>query len=67
MDFGALIQAIGYVAAHLSIIGFILVFVLGWITFVVKMTRNFVLQGIITLLPCVVIMIILKYHSIASS
>ena len=67
MDFGALIQAIGYVAAYLSIIGFILVFFLGWITFVVKMTHNYVLQGIIILLPCVVVMIILKYHAIVSS
>ena len=65
MDFGILLQAISYVAGYLFLIGLLLSLLLGWITFVVEMTQDRFLQGIIILLPIVVVLIILVYHKIA--
>ena len=65
MDFGILLQAIGCVAGYLFLIGLLLSLLLGWITFVVEMTQDRFLQGIIILLPIVVVLIILVYHKIA--
>ena len=63
MDFGILLQAISAVV----VIILCCVFLLGWIFFVMDMIQNQVLSVIITLLPLVVFLIILFYHTIASS
>ena len=67
MDFGILLQAICYVAVYLCLIGLLLSLLLGWIIFVVKIIQNRFLQGIIILLPVVVVFIILVYHMIAAA
>ncbi len=63
MDFGILLQAIGYVAVVLFFTGL----VLGWIFFVMEMIKNQVLQGIIMFLPLITFLTIMQYHMLANS
>ena len=63
MDFGILLMAIGYMAGVI-LCGALL---LRWIFFVSGRIQNPVLQEIISLLPLVVFLIILFYHTLASS
>lgn len=67
MDFGILLQAIGCVGIFMLLLGLLLGLLIGWITFVVEMIENRVLQGMIILLPVIVVLIILFYHMIATS
>jgi hypothetical protein len=63
MDFGILLQAIGYVAVALFFTGL----VVGWIILVMEMIKNHVLQGIIGLLPLITFLTIMQYHILANS
>ncbi len=63
MDFGILLQAIGYVAVVLFFTGL----VVGWIFFVMEMIKNQVLQGIIMFLPLITFLTIMQYHMLANS
>jgi len=62
MDFGILLQAIGYVAVALVFTGL----TCGWIVFVLGMIVNKVLALIICLLPFITFFTILVYHMIAN-
>jgi hypothetical protein len=63
MDFGILLQAIGYVAVLLFFVGLFF----GWVVLVSEMIENHVLIVIISFLPILTFLIILKYHMIANS
>jgi hypothetical protein len=63
MDFGILLQAISFMAVLLFFIGLFA----GWVVLVVEMIENHVLVLIISFLPILTFLIILKYHMIANS
>jgi len=63
MDFGILLQAISFMAVVLFFVGLIL----GWIVFVAEMIENHVLVVIISYLPILTFLTILKYHMLANS
>lgn len=63
MDFGIFLQAIWYVAVLLFFVGLFL----GWVVLVAEMIENHVLIVIISFLPILTFLTILKYHMIANS
>ena len=63
MDFGILLQAIGFMAVLLFFVGLFV----GWVVLVAEMIENHVLVVIISYLPILTFLIILIYHMIANS